>query len=248
MPRPIPFFVFTVWAAVGLVVVPLGLKVPFGGWSDFLFLLFASSVLLSDEIALLGAKKAIFRFVAIAVVAGAAEWLGVTTGVLFGHYVYTAAWGPLLASTLPLSVPLAWYCLVLPLQRVVLGDLRPVVSVPLGAALLVVCDLVLDPVATLLRGYWTWPAGGPYYGVPLSNFVGWFITGLLVMGIATATAKGRMKGTRMRARALSVLGWTVGLFGLAAAVGGLWIPAVLGLPFLILAGVFFRPAWRSKNP
>ena len=28
------------------------------------------------------------------------------------------------------------------------------------------------------EGYWSWPAGGAYEGVPLSNFAGWLVTSL----------------------------------------------------------------------
>jgi putative membrane protein len=60
-------------------------------------------------------------------------------------------------------------------------------SVALLAVILFVClDIVVDPVA--LRGsrwflgqiYW-YPEGGIYFGVPLSNFVGWAIVGSAVI-------------------------------------------------------------------
>lgn len=247
IPRPLPYFLFSVWAGVGFFVVPLGIRVPFGGVSDLLFLIFATAVLLNDEIRSLGKRRALARFAIISFVAGSAEWFGVKTGLLFGEYVYTGNWGPLILGVLPVAVPLAWYILTIPIQRIFLGSLRPGVLIPLGALLLVVADLVLDPVAVQLRQYWIWTDGGPYYGVPLRNFLGWFLTGLAVMSVAWLTAPGRCKGTRIRARALVVFGTTVGMFGLAAAVGGLWMPALIGVPYLGLTFLYFRRGWRSRS-
>ena len=51
---------------------------------------------------------------------------------------------------------------------------------PLAAATLaVLLDLFIDPVA-VAAGYWVWRISGTvYYGIPLLNFVGWFVLMLL---------------------------------------------------------------------
>jgi len=48
--------------------------------------------------------------------------------------------------------------------------------VPLLTALIaVVFDLFIDPVA-VRAGYWVWfKPGSVYYGIPLLNYVGWFV-------------------------------------------------------------------------
>ncbi len=56
----------------------------------------------------------------------------------------------------------------------------------LGSVLFVYLDIIIDPVALqgdhwflgLIYGY---PDGGTYFGVPLSNFAGWFVTGFLMI-------------------------------------------------------------------
>ncbi|MFO1462614.1 MAG: carotenoid biosynthesis protein [bacterium] len=55
-----------------------------------------------------------------------------------------------------------------------------------GAALTMVLDIVIDPVANLgerwfLGDIYYYPHGGLYFGVPLSNFVGWFLTALAIL-------------------------------------------------------------------
>ena len=49
-------------------------------------------------------------------------------------------------------------------------------SVPLLTAVIaVVFDLFIDPVA-VAAGYWVWfKPGSVYYGIPLLNYVGWFV-------------------------------------------------------------------------
>ncbi|MGB7921643.1 MAG: carotenoid biosynthesis protein, partial [Pyrinomonadaceae bacterium] len=45
-------------------------------------------------------------------------------------------------------------------------------------------DLVIDPLAANHFRYWTWASEGTYYGIPFTNFVGWFVTGLIACRIA----------------------------------------------------------------
>ncbi|MCD6484520.1 MAG: carotenoid biosynthesis protein [Candidatus Odinarchaeota archaeon] len=37
----------------------------------------------------------------------------------------------------------------------------------------VIYDLFIDPVAVMLN-VWEWPRSGPWFGVPIANFIGWF--------------------------------------------------------------------------
>ncbi len=55
-----------------------------------------------------------------------------------------------------------------------------------GAALTMILDIVIDPVANLgkhwfLGDVYFYPHGGLYFGVPLSNFAGWFLTTLAIL-------------------------------------------------------------------
>ena len=57
----------------------------------------------------------------------------------------------------------------------------------LSGALMMLLDVVIDPLAVrgdqwfLGRIFW-YPDGGPYFGVPLSNFAGWLIVGVAGVG------------------------------------------------------------------
>lgn len=101
------------------------------------------------------------------------EWLGSATGFPFGAYRYTAP-GPTLFGV-PLLVPLGWFAFTL--IAIAVSPARTKVWVaPLA---LVAWDLGLDPLM-VDKGFWEF-ASGAYYGVPLSNFLGWYGCGLVLV-------------------------------------------------------------------
>jgi uncharacterized membrane protein len=106
------------------------------------------------------------------------ETLGVTTGFPFGHYRYTAILFPHLPGSVPLPVLGAWLLVVATTvgvaRRLAPGgrEARPR-QLALAAILGVALDLVLEPVAVHVEGYWTWLATGSYYAIPTTNFLGW---------------------------------------------------------------------------
>ena len=61
----------------------------------------------------------------------------------------------------------------------------PTRRIALGAAALTAWDLFLDP-QMVGEGYWTWARRGVYRGIPLTNYLGWFVTGLGVMALLDA--------------------------------------------------------------
>ncbi|MBW1975686.1 MAG: carotenoid biosynthesis protein [Deltaproteobacteria bacterium] len=67
-------------------------------------------------------------------------------------------------------------------------DKRSLKFTTVGSLLLTLLDIIIDPVA--LRGdrwflgkIYEYPESGIYFGVPLSNFLGWFIVGLVLIRI-----------------------------------------------------------------
>src|SRR4051794_18713864 len=102
----------------------------------------------------------------------AAELAGVATGRPFGHYTYSGQLGPRVGGV-PVLAAAAWAMMARPAWVVARG------SVPRAAAALTAWDVFLDP-RMVRDGYWTWEGGGAYEDVPLSNFAGWWLTGLAV--------------------------------------------------------------------
>jgi putative membrane protein len=50
-------------------------------------------------------------------------------------------------------------------------------AVPFIASFMMVAwDLGMDPTSSTIRHAWIWQQGGGYFGVPLTNYLGWFFT------------------------------------------------------------------------
>lgn len=125
-----------------------------------------------------GLPRAVAAAGAVAAATTVVERVGVRTGLLFGRYHYTERLQPQVGGV-PIIVPMAWFAMAVP-SREVVGARSPVARVALGAAALTAWDAFLDPQMTA-EDYWVWEGGGRYRGIPLHNFLGWFVTGLGVM-------------------------------------------------------------------
>jgi uncharacterized membrane protein len=114
----------------------------------------------------------------------AVEALGIHAGVPFGDYVYTGT----LSSTVlgvPWVVPLAWAMFAYPSLVLARRVSRSALLVPLIAAFTMAAwDLFLDPMMTA-EGYWRFTHASPVLShvpnVPVVNYVGWFLTALVMM-------------------------------------------------------------------
>jgi putative membrane protein len=128
----------------------------------------------------------ILTFVVITLIVGNFfENLGIRTGFPFGSYYFTDLMGPKL-SAVPITLGLAYVGMAYlswTLARIILGGIQTplrrlqVITVPvLASCIMVSWDLSQDPIwSTVLRA-WVWLRGGAYFGVPFTNFFGWFLT------------------------------------------------------------------------
>ena len=130
--------------------------------------------------------KGIAVFIVITlIVSGIMENLSILTGFPFGHYYYTDALGPKITLVPILIFPsyiafgyLAWVLSILIVGGVRRGStIFTTVAFPLVASFMMVAwDLSLDPIASTINQTWIWTQGGGYFGVPISNFLGWSLT------------------------------------------------------------------------
>lgn len=120
---------------------------------------------------------------AVALLGFTVEVLGVRYGVPFGAYSYTDALGPRLLGVPP-AVAFAWMTLAAYVKQLVARfELAPRTEALVAAVWLTALDLLIDPLAANQLGYWHWKVKGAFYGVPLTNFVGWLIVSLLFFRI-----------------------------------------------------------------
>ena len=131
-----------------------------------------------------GARTAWLSFLAVVVISFTGEALGVATGLVFGNYYYPdGPLGPLLLGVPPL-IQLQYFAMAyasLMIARSIGGVLTTaargwwLVAVSAMAAFgMTLLDLASDPWHATVLGQWIWRDGGPYFGIPLHNFFGWF--------------------------------------------------------------------------
>ena len=112
------------------------------------------------------------------------ESLSMKTGFPFGWYHYGEQMRPFLG-TVPVFVLLAYWIMAylcwnlavlffdkMPQFHGAKVFLHPIPII--GAGLMVLWDLSLDPLRSTAEQRWHWLEGGVYHGIPLSNFAGWF--------------------------------------------------------------------------
>ncbi|MBI3637601.1 MAG: carotenoid biosynthesis protein [Candidatus Rokubacteria bacterium] len=135
-------------------------------------------------------------------VAFIAEYSSTRTGVPFGLYHYTditrgrelyIADVPFMDSLSFAFLAYAAFCLA----RAALARRRasPLTIALLAGALMMLLDVVIDPLAVrgdrwFLGRIFFYPHGGAYFGVPLSNFAGWWLVGTVGVGAFMALAGG----------------------------------------------------------
>jgi putative membrane protein len=126
------------------------------------------------------------------------ESVGVRSGFVFGgHYVYNIqASGPTLLDV-PLIVPLYWSVFIYlgysittsflvwgskekPSVRRDNAALLPLLVV-LDGLIVVAIDVFLDPLM-VFHNKWFWPDGGPFFDIPIGNFVAWFLIVVVTTG------------------------------------------------------------------
>jgi putative membrane protein len=99
-----------------------------------------------------------------------AEWLGVHTQLLFGHYNYGGTLGVKVLD-IPLTIGINWFLLIYSagvlMQRFRLKSMW--LRIIIGALLLVLLDVLIEPVA-IRFDYWQWVGGN----IPLKNYLCWF--------------------------------------------------------------------------
>jgi putative membrane protein len=129
-------------------------------------------------------------FVVWGCVVGAAGELIGTTGLLsvggvplpFGEYEYTEWLGPKILGHVPYFIPPSWFAM-----SIVSLDLARRVTrsrwgyILLGTIFMVLWDVSLDPAMNQAFPFWTYGVDGFFFGMPFSNWCGWFAVTLVIM-------------------------------------------------------------------
>ncbi len=119
-------------------------------------------------------------FASVIILAGfAAEWIGVHKHWLFGDYFYGSTLGFKL-SGIPLMIGVNWFLLIYSasvlLQKLSIKTVW--LKLVLGSVLLVLLDLLIEPIA-MRFDYWHWLTGF----VPVKNYIGWAMVSLCLLAV-----------------------------------------------------------------
>lgn len=190
---------FLIWSGIGLLTVTFRMTpdtvtlMPLPGWlrsfvafclrhGDFISMILASSHVYFSAVDRLGLRRARLSALGILVASGILETFGTLSGIPFGIYTYTGAFGPRIGGVLPIAIPLAWFTVVaganLTLSQYWHGASRAPLAIATGAFALLF-DYLMEPFAYAIRGYWVW-AGNV---VPPQNYFSWFIFSSLMAWI-----------------------------------------------------------------
>lgn len=148
-------------------------------WTTTPYLLLQGAVLFLAIRGIAGTSKTTAAAFLIVTASLVLEYVGVRTGVLFGSYQYSRILEPLIVDVVPPAIGFAWfavtastYLLVVSLSKV---PRRPALVVFLTASAVLAIDILLEPFAAFVNGFWTWADGE----VPLRNYMAWFALGAL---------------------------------------------------------------------
>ncbi|MFW5956098.1 MAG: bisanhydrobacterioruberin hydratase [Halorhabdus sp.] len=262
--------VFPAVGAVMLVASAEGWLPPFLAFNPLL-VLFGTAVMrlpLLAGVAPLLDRRALLAIGALTLYTYGIEFLGVLTGLPYGGFEYAVELGPMLFGTVPAALPIFFFPLVLNaylLCLLLLGERagRASVRVPVVIGTVLAMDLVLDPGAVAL-GFWSYagPLSGDglwasatalrFYGVPLSNYLGW----VLSASVAVFSFDLAFRWSRLRTRLIQTafmlddLVSFVILWGLINAWFANWLAVLVAILFGLglLATDRFDFAVRESMP
>ena len=191
------FYLLLIVIFIDIAITFLGFQIDSNILFKLLFLGLPVILLLLHSFQTLSFTRGV-SFIILASITGLLmEIWGLKDGVIFGgNYVYKQ--NQLTLFSVPLSVVLYWavfiytgYCLVnsflvwfekkKPNIRQHNLWLVPLLIIADGLVVVAI-DLFMDPIQ-VYKGNWVWLEGGPYFEIPIGNFVGWFLVTIIVTGL-----------------------------------------------------------------
>ncbi|PSL43270.1 putative membrane protein [Salsuginibacillus halophilus] len=252
------FRLFLFWYTVGVILLAFDLVPPPLEWANVVFLILCGVLGCFYLYRHYSSVRGTLAIVIIFFLSMVIEAIGVQTGLFFGNYTYASDFGPGLIGV-PITIGAAWvmvlsttHAIAKPFARQFQGRFVPFfIYIITGSLLAVGIDLVIDPVAYEMKGYWLWDDGGTYYGVPFSNFLGWWILSLVLHALLWLLLhkepawNERTGFWEPRTRLLFFL--IMFMFTFLCVVGGLWLAAVLGTAVMAAAGMMHQFSRRQET-
>jgi uncharacterized membrane protein len=146
-------------------------------WTTSLFLVLQSLILLILLYKTYGFFPSVITALIIFVLSFSVELLGVKTSYPFGTYIYSDILIPQLFGV-PASISFAWFSVAVSSYMIaaLLYGNTGIFSISLiSSALIFSTDILLEPFASFINGFWIWESGR----IPMQNFISWLVIGFI---------------------------------------------------------------------
>ena len=229
------------------------------GWkfSGPTYVVLGALAALTHAAARIGWRRGVLLLAAGTAISLAAELTGTSTGLPFGPYSYTALLGWRVAGLVPFPIPLSWFYMVY-CSLAILGRLLPARDglgsrfawAALGGLTLTAWDVSMDPAMSFATAHWLWHVRGFFYGMPLLNWFGWWLTGSIVAFAMVSIVRPTRIAAAVSPSALPLWLYAVnGVFPIAICLRhGLWWAAALGTMAMSIPLVLATRTRRAVAP
>jgi uncharacterized membrane protein len=241
-------------------------------WGGQTTVVFGALAGLLHSIGKLGRRTALLVFVLSFGISLCSELLGTSTGLPFGPYSYTSLLGYKILGLVPFNIPTSWFYMLY-CSLAICGRLLPAKDdgtsrwwwALVAAFVLTAWDVSMDP-AMVASVHWLWhlPSlegmplwqniliGGHFYGMPLTNWLGWLLTGIVVSRVMLAIVP-----PSAWAKKVSPSNFPLGLYAVNGVLPlgicfgrGLWLAFVLGaiaMGIPLALALWKRPATAPRS-
>ena len=161
---------------IGLIIMLTDFGRQFA-WTTTIFLGIQGVILFLIAVKSAGLIKALVSALLILLLSFFIEYVGLKTGFPFGKYTYTDVLSPLV-SGIPIAITFAWFSVTVSSYLLTLNlySKAGIFSASFISSVLVLSvDILLEPFASFINGFWLWDAGT----IPFQNYVSWLVLGFL---------------------------------------------------------------------
>jgi len=191
-----------------------------------------------------GWKRALILLALVFVVSLAFESVGVATGLVYGPYHYTDRLGPLFLGLVPYLIPAAWFMMSYPsfviAERLIPTGWKRAVRLlsvaALGGLVMTAWDVIMDPIMVAGKN-WVWDVKGAYFGIPLQNYWGWWLTVFVTYALYLLIRGRTGGGGEPQSDRLAIASYLVTALGIVS------IAFLTGAGNLALIGIFTMLPW-----
>lgn len=179
----------------------------------------------------LGYRKGGLILIVLSIAPVLIEALAIITGFPYGGFEYGDRLGWLLFDLVPPTISFAYLPILLGSIYVASKTSKNIFRFSILASLFnLAVDLVIDPAAVHI-GFWSYHIGSFFFGVPLSNFAGWILTGFLYSGFFYA-ASGEEHLPLPDGTVVSLL-WILCFWVGYLMLNGLYVPGLIGVALVL---------------